>query len=248
MTDSVAIILAAGVGKRLGPMMEGYPKALLNIAGESLISRLIRQLRMAGVKRSVVVIGHRGDMIRATLGGTSDVVLVENPDYQRGAILSLWCARDFLDGPALVMDADVYVPDEMVARLVRSPHECCFLLDGRVPPSGEEQILEEQVLMVRGDRVIDIARETRGSCDLTGESVGFLKLSGEAARRLRDILDARVGQGEVDIEHEEAYPELLQAVHVGFERVDDLDWTEVDFPGDVEIARELAANDNLPED
>jgi choline kinase len=243
MTDHVAIILAAGLGKRLGPMMGEHPKALLDVGGESLVGRLIRQLREAGVARSVVVIGHGADMVRAMLGARSDVVLVENPDYERGAILSLWHAREFLAGPALVLDADVFVPDAMVARLVQSPSECCFLLDGRVPPSGEEQML-----MTRGDRVIDIAREPRGSFELSGESVGFLKLSADAARRLRDILDAHVERGDVDIEHEEAYPELLQAVHVSYERVDDFDWTEVDFPGDVERARELAASEDFPEE
>ena len=48
---------------------------------------------------------------------------------------------------------------------------------------------------------------------------------------------------EIDLEHEEVYPELLSRVAVGFERADDLDWTEVDFPADLERARAIAALD-----
>ena len=234
-----AIILAAGVGKRFGGELADRPKGLLEVGGESLLARLLRQLRAAGVARATVVVGHGGDRIVEALGGdggTPDLEFVRNPDYRRGAILSLWCARERLSGPALVMDADVWGPDEMIARLVRSPHASCFLLDGRSEPSGEEQML-----MVRDGRVLDIARRPRGEWDLLGESIGFLKLSGDAARTLRDLLRTRVERGEVDLEHEEVYPDLMKRVAIGFERADDLDWTEVDFPGDLERARSFAA-------
>jgi choline kinase len=236
MRELTAIILAAGAGKRLGAGLGDQPKALLEVGGETLIARLIRQLRAALVERVVVVIGYRSERSRQALAALRDVALVENPDYQRGAILSLWAARDFLDGPVLVMDADVFAPDAMIVRLVQSRQANCFLLDRRVAPSGEEQML-----MAEGGRVLDISRRPRGRFDLLGESVGFLKLSAEAAQTMRRLLAARVEQGDLDIEHEEVYPELLAEVEVGFERVDDLDWTEIDFPADLERARDLAA-------
>jgi choline kinase len=238
MIPLAAVILAAGVGKRLAATLGSKPKALLEVGSESLLQRLVRQLRAARVERIAVVVGFGAEQVRAALAGLPGVVTIDNPEFRRGAILSLWAARDFLDGPVLVMDADVFAPDELVARLVDSPKESCFLLDGRVVASGEEQML-----MVRGERVCDIARRPRGEFDLLGESVGFLKLSGDAARVLRELLRARVARGEVDIEHEEAYPELLGRVAVGFERVDDLDWTEVDFAEDVERAQRLAARE-----
>lgn len=230
-----AIILAAGVGKRFGAEMHDRPKALLEVDGESLIGRLVAQLRQGGVERIVVVVGHRGELIEQALAGTPGVTFLHNPEYRRGAIVSLWTARAYLDGPALVMDADVYLPFAMLDRLLRSAHESCFLLDGRAVASGEEQMLH-----VKHGRVTDIARKPRGEYDLLGESVGFLKLSGEAARVLRELLEQRVAAGVKDIEHEEVYPELLSRVVAGYERVDDLDWTEIDFPEDLERARELA--------
>lgn len=235
MTDLTAIILAAGVGKRFGPDASRHPKALLEVDGEALVERLVRQLGRAGVGRIVVVIGFRADLMETALAGAANVTLVQNPDFRRGAILSLWSARTYLEGPVLVMDADVFAPFEMIDRLVRSANGSCFLLDGRVPPSGEEQML-----LVQGPRVVDIARVPRGSYDGLGESVGFLKLAAPATAVLRELLDARVACGDKDLEHEEVYPELLRRVVVGFERVDDLDWTEIDFPSDLERARSLA--------
>lgn len=232
---TTAIILAAGVGKRFGPEMDDRPKALLEVGGESLIGRLVAQLERGGVERIVVVAGHRAELIEAALAGTRNVTVLRNPEYRRGAIVSLWTAREHLDGPALVMDADVFLPFALLERLLRSSHESCFLLDGRAQASGEEQMLH-----VRGGRVTDIARKPRGDYDLLGESIGFLKLGAEGARVLRELIEARVARGDKDLEHEEVYPELLARVVVGFERADDLDWTEIDFPVDLERARELA--------
>jgi choline kinase len=230
-----AIILAAGVGKRFGAELDERPKALLEVGGESLIGRLVRQLDRARVDRVVVVVGYRGELIAQALDGAANVTLVHNPEFRRGAILSLWSARAFLDGPVVVMDADVFMPFAMLERLLRSANESCFLLDGRASPSGEEQML-----MAQGARVVDIARVPRGTYDALGESVGFLKLAASDTAVLRELLDARVARGDKDIEHEEVYPELLARVVVGFERVDDLDWTEIDFPADLERARSLA--------
>jgi len=226
-----AILLAAGVGKRLLGHSRGRPKCLIEIGGRSLLARLLDGLVAAGVPEAIVVTGFGEDAVRAALGsgpGGVGVRYVFNPRYREGAILSLWAAREALDGPVLIMDADVLCAPEMIARLVRSSHENCFLLDASVEQTGEEQML-----LVRGGRVRHIVRGGAPGYELAGESVGFLKLSAEAARLLRQLLARRIAAGHDGIEHEEAYPELLERVEVGFERVDGMPWTEIDFPEDI---------------
>ena len=129
MKKPLAIILAAGVGRRFGEALSGQPKALLEVEGETLLVRLIRQLRQAGVEEIIVVAGFGIEAIRSAVDSRVQVLL--NPDYERGAILSLYTAREFFGRDLLVMDADVFGPDEMLTRLVDSPKESCFLLDGR---------------------------------------------------------------------------------------------------------------------
>jgi choline kinase len=183
---------------------------------------------------AVVVTGFGDAAVRAAVGDSCGGVRVGyrfNPRFREGAILSLHAARDVLGGPVLVMDADVLCPPAMIALLVRSAHENCFLLDGSAASTGEEQML-----LVRDGRVWNIVRGGAPGYEVTGESVGFLKLGAPAARLLRELLDARVAAGHTGIEHEEVYPELLARVPVGFERVDGLPWTEIDFPEDVERA------------
>jgi L-glutamine-phosphate cytidylyltransferase len=229
-----AILLAAGVGRRIGGAVEGRPKCLLALGGRTLIERLLSSLARAGVHETVIVIGYRGDLIRAAVGETCGAMRIRyahNPDYSKGAILSLWTGREAFDEDVLIMDADVLCPDAMIERLVRSPQRNCFLLDGRVAGSGEEQML-----MARDGRVYDISRQAKPGYDTVGESVGFLKVSAADAPGLLAALKQCLDAGRDRIEHEEAYPIFMRDHIVGYERVDDLPWMEIDFPEDVEQA------------
>ena len=233
-----AIVLAAGVGKRFKEVTDQRPKCLIEIQGKTLLERTLSALAAAGVVEAVVVIGYRGEMIEQQIGPTCAGVQVRyvfNARYDKGAILSLWSARAEFDDDLLIMDADVLSPVALIDRLVRSPHANCFLLDASTVNTGEEQML-----LTRGGRVLDIVRGGCGDFELIGESVGFLKVSRDDAPLLRTILDDLIAQGRDTIEHEEAFPLFLAQRVVGFERVDDLPWTEIDFPADLErAAREV---------
>ncbi len=233
-----AIVLAAGVGKRFKEVTDQRPKCLIEIQGKTLLERTLSALAAAGVVEAVVVIGYRGEMIEQQIGPTCAGVQVQyvfNARYDKGAILSLWSARAEFDDDLLIMDADVLSPVALIDRLVRSPHANCFLLDASTVNTGEEQML-----LTRGGRVLDIVRGGCGDFELIGESVGFLKVAREDAPLLRTILDDLIAQGRDTIEHEEAFPLFLAQRVVGFERVDDLPWTEIDFPADLErAAREV---------
>lgn len=229
-----AIILAAGVGKRLGDSVTEHPKCLLELGGQTLLDRMLDSLSAAGVREGVVVTGYLAEQIEAALVGRAGVRAVYNLEYRKGAILSLWAAREELDGDVLIMDADVLYPPSMLRRLVDSRHANCFLMDTRAANDGEAQML-----MARNGRVLDIARGLRGEFDTRGESIGFLKLDGEAARTLHHLLAQALEGGRDGIEHEEVYPALMRECTIGYELADDFDWIEIDFPEDVERARRL---------
>lgn len=243
----IAILLTAGVGNRLGEFTRTHPKCLLPVGGRTLLDRTLDVLANSGVEQTTIVVGHCADQVRQAAGiarGRMKLGWIENPEYRTGSILSLWQARMFLGTEdVLIMDADVLFPTELLRRLVRSRSPSCGLLDGRVEGTGEEMIL----CASRG-RIWDIVRRRAGepltpppgvaAYDQVGESVGFLKLSAPDSSMLSEILEQRVRDGDRTDEYEAAFPELFRRCEVGYERVDDLPWTEIDFPGDVERARE----------
>lgn len=91
-----AIIMAAGTASRFAPLSYEKPKALIEVRGEVLIERQIRQLREAGVDEIVIVTGYKAEQfeyLREKLG----VVLVHNPDYlTRNNNASIYVAKDYI--------------------------------------------------------------------------------------------------------------------------------------------------------
>ena len=77
-----AIIMAAGVSRRFAPLSYVYPKGLLEVKGEVLIERQIRQLQEAGISDITVVVGYMKERF-GYLEGKMCVKVVENPDYAR---------------------------------------------------------------------------------------------------------------------------------------------------------------------
>src|SRR5260370_14380996 len=83
-----AVILAAGVGRRLGNMA---PKVLLDFAGKTLLERHIAALDANGVRDIAITLGHRPDLIRnqlSRIGPLHPVPLVPNPRYPADAHVS----------------------------------------------------------------------------------------------------------------------------------------------------------------
>ena len=125
--ELTAIILAAGVARRLAPLTEHTQKSLLPVGGRAILAWMLEALHAVGVPRAVIVVGHCADQVEA-LASTAPrgltVECVHNPAYQKGSSLSLYCARDVMvREPTLVMDADVVFPRELLRRLVRSTAE-----------------------------------------------------------------------------------------------------------------------------
>ncbi len=106
-----ALLLAAGTGSRLRPLTLKTPKCLTMVGGYSILERLIHILRLQGIKRLIVVIGHQGDRIRDFLQKKAidmQVDYVTNPIYQTtNNIYSLWLARQQISEPFLLIESDL---------------------------------------------------------------------------------------------------------------------------------------------
>ncbi|MGR3319874.1 MAG: phosphocholine cytidylyltransferase family protein [Candidatus Anammoxibacter sp.] len=233
-----AIILAAGVGKRLGQFIKDAPKCLMKFGGKSLLRRLMDDLVMYGVTNIVIVVGYKKEKIFAELRDMDEKVnkkYIVNDNYKIGSIVSLWKARGELDDDVIIMDADVLCDKRLIEKLVLSPNESCFLMDKDFVDTGEEQKLG-----IKDGRVITITKGQHNEpFDLVGEAVGFLKLSKNDSGLLAEELSAAVGKGIDNCEHEEMYDKMLNRCNVGYETTDGLPWIEIDFPEDVKEAEEI---------
>jgi choline kinase len=231
-----AIMLAAGVGARLGKGEDFAPKVLLEFGGKTLLERHVEILRSVGVSELVMGIGHQAELLKsaiADIGADDFVRTVLNPIYKMGPITTLWALRDELvtDEPVMLMDADVLYDYRMIERLMNSPVANCFLMDRGVEP-GEEPVK----LCIRGERLVDFHKQPTEAHDYYGEWIGFLKLSPEMAARVPGATKVYVDRGEETALYEIAIRDLLLADTEGAFGVEDvtgLPWIEIDFMEDV---------------
>jgi choline kinase len=234
-----AILLAAGVGRRLASLGGELPKSLLTFDERSLLLRHLDHLRACGVDRVTVVVGHLSDKILlelATFEHPMEIETVYNDAYQEGSILSLATGLRHVrrDRDAIVMDADVLYHSDVLRRLVDAPSPRCFLLDPRSEAHGEEMMLG-----VRDGQVRTITRRIGQGWELIGEGVGFFKLPADDFALLLEKIDERLAEGHRNADYESAIDAFLEERPAGFVSVSDLPWTEIDFDEDVERARRV---------
>lgn len=136
-----AMVLAAGLGTRMAPLTDTRPKALVEVAGRSLIDRALDRLAAAGVKTAVVNLHHFADRLQAHLSareGPPDIVFSDERDrlletgggikkalplMGEGAFFTVNCDALWLDGlnDTLMLMASAWDPARMDCLLLIVP-------------------------------------------------------------------------------------------------------------------------------
>jgi L-glutamine-phosphate cytidylyltransferase len=231
-----AIVLVAGVGWRLKPHTETTPKCLMEIGGKTLLRRYLETFAALGVAEAVLVVGHLKEQIMADAArGPAEVELrfVVNEQFTRGNILSLWAARAEFDDDILIMDGDVLFPQELLARMIATPHANAIAVDERFQDTGEEQ-----KVVCEDGWVVEVTKKISGDPRVRGEAMGILRLSVDAAEVLRGILEEFIEIGKDSLEYEEVFRELAAEVPIGVVEVGDLPWIEIDLEENLARARD----------
>lgn len=240
------LLLAAGIGERLGEASANQPKCLLEFAGKTLLQRHICILRHIGINEIIIITGYRSDLVEreiASTGNDGDIRIVRNPDYCKGSIISMLVGLQELENEPdfFLMDADVLYDYRILERLLNSPYQNCFLLDREF-----EQDEEPVKLCVRDGQLIEFRKKIADNLkyDYQGESVGFFRFNNATADKLIQSARNYLNRGEDTQPYEECIRDLLlvDPSRFGFEDITGLEWIEIDFPEDIDRAN----NDILP--
>ena len=122
-----AIILAAGMGKRLGELTHNNTKCMVQVNGVSLIDRTLTQLSQLNLTRVIIVIGYKGDNLRHYIGDEYrglKVEYIQNPVYDKtNNIYSLSLAKKELqEDDTLLIESDLIFEESLLHKLVNNPY------------------------------------------------------------------------------------------------------------------------------
>ena len=199
-----AIIMAAGTSSRFVPLSNEIPKGLLEVKGERLVERQIRQLLEAGVQDITLVTGYKGEMFRY-LRERYGVSLVDNPDYARyNNISSIRRVTDRL-GDTFICSSDNYFPGNI---FLDSPQSCHY---SALYDSGPT---DEYCLGIdAGDRITGVTVGGQDSWYMTGPAFFSREFSREFVKIMdRDYDDEETRKGyweDLYIRNIESLPPML---------------------------------------
>lgn len=241
-----AIILAAGLGTRLGDRSTHCHKCLVPVGGRPILARTLDTLAAAGIQKVIIATGHLGAQVRACANAWSNRLALGYVENERAArtgtacSLALGLAAACAGESVLVIEADVVFGHEALARLLQAPEPEVTLVAPLAAHLSGSVVLCDAGGMVR-DWVHVTLQGRRFRRSEAFKTVNVTRLDGRSAAALLDHC-AAVGPA-APLEHAmrrlvRARAARIQAVGVG-----DAAWCEVDTPEDLRLAEELFGAD-----
>jgi choline kinase len=237
------MVLAAGAGKRLGPMTAELPKTLLPVNGDrSILDLTLANLRAVGLEDVAIVTGFAAERVRERMPDLErrhGVRLEEiyNPRAEEwNNAYSLWCARDAFAEGVLLVNGDTVHPVAVEERLLESRGTELLIAVDDCKTLGEE----EMKVHVTGAGLLDRINKSLDPATAQGEYIGLTLIEPEAATGLAEALEA-TWRGDPSLYYEDGFQEFAdRGGRVGIAPIGAVDWVEVDDPADLARAREVA--------
>ena len=236
-----AIILAAGVGSRIGPLTDNCPKSLLKVGGNPILGMMISHIQDCGINEIIFVLGYLQEQIK-------DYVKINFPDLSAYFVtndkyaetntgFSLMLAKELIKDSGFVkFDADVVFDKEILKKLIECEYTNCLCIDKNINLDAEEI----KVIIDGQNRVIKTSK-TVNPKDAVGESIGIEKIDSETAKLLFSELELMMKEKQNHQEYYEGAYERLIEKNVPFYALDitGLKWTEIDTMDDLALAQDI---------
>lgn len=229
---TTALLLAAGTGSRLFPLTKNAPKCLTLVNDESILERLINNLKNQGFKRLVVVTGHEKDCIMDYLGDRSGDISIEyihSPLYKTtNNIYSLWMARNIIAEPFVLFESDLVLNSTLLNDMVYPDRMAVALM---------QPWLNGTTVSI--NKTNDVTRFQKGTTDaytdIRYKTVNIYSFSLLSWQAIVTQLDQYITKGSVNCYYETVFAEMTDNKSLAFKSVsfDHQPWYEIDTMKDL---------------
>jgi len=216
-----AIIMAAGVGKRLLGLNMNKPKCLLTAGSETLIRRSVNLLVNKGISDITVIVGYEADLIRNEL--KNDVAYFENPHFlTTNSIMSLWYAKDLLEDNVLLLNGDLYYEHGILDYAKNQTNPVVMLADSTRIDNADYRF------GFIGNQINRFGKHLTNQ-ETDGEYVGIVRIDQCFIKTFKQTLEEMITAGKSNIWWEDVlYSFISKQIPIHFYDVAGTFWSEVD--------------------
>ena len=216
-----AIIMAAGVGKRLYSLNINKPKCLITVGNTTLIRRSVNLLVSKGISDITVIVGFKGHLIRNELN--NDVTYIENPDFHTtNSIKSLWYAKDLLEGNVLLLNGDLYYEHDILDYAINQTNPVVMLADSTRIDKADYRF------GFSGNQIIRFGKHLTNH-ETDGEYVGIVRIDQSFIKTFKKTLEEMIKSGKSNIWWEDVlYSFIEKQIPIHYFDVAGTFWSEVD--------------------
>ena len=234
-----AIIMAAGVGKRLYALNINKPKCLINIGSTTLIHRSVNLLLSKGISDITVIVGFKGHLIRNELN--NDVAYFENPDFHStNSIKSLWYAKDLLEDNVLLLNGDLYYEHVILDYAINQTNPVVMLADSTRIDNADYRF------SFIGDQIDRFGKHLTNQ-ETDGEYVGIVRIDQCFIKTFKQTLEEMITAGKSNIWWEDVlYSFISKQVPIHFFDVAGTFWSEVDTLQDYNYLQNWITSQDTP--
>jgi len=226
MTSNIrtAVILAAGMGTRLGGITKEQPKGFLEIDGQSLIERSIANLINHGINDIIVGTGYfheHFDSLRLKFAG---LITCRNDEYAvTGSMYTLYVLRNLVKSPFLLLESDLLYEPASINYLLSDPTDNIILASGPTN-SGDEVFIQQSP----SGLLQNMSKDKTILKHIEGELVGISKLSLTALEKMITFSESHFSQGRKKMHYEDAMVGVAADQDILIKVIKDLAWCEID--------------------
>ncbi len=240
-----ALIIGAGQGRRLLPLTEEEPKALLNIGGKSLLEWQVSALVDCGIEDVVFLAGFNLPAVERSLAqfarrwpGTR-FRSVYNPFYGvADNLATCWMARHEMAGDFLLLNSDTLFSLPVLQTLLDSPEAPVSLAIDHKDRYDDD----DMKVQLDGRRLLDIGKKLPPE-RVHGESIGMLYFRGDGPRRFVAALEAAMLAPEAIRQwYLSVIAALAPEVEIQAVTISGHPWCEIDYPVDLQTAKRMVAD------
>ena len=230
---NIAVILAAGMGRRINSLFQ-IPKGFIKIGGMSLINRSIEILKNFGIKKIYIGTGYRSELYEKLTNGIP-ISCVKNEKFKNtGSFYTLLQFQNILKEDFLLLESDIFFEKRAIEMIIKNNHKS-IILTSDLSGAGDEVYVE-----INENKLKKMSKDRMKISSVFGEYVGISKISNSLYENLCSW-GMRNKNKMINMHYEEVISRISHKNDIKALKLKNLIWSEIDNEKDYfRVKRKIA--------